>query len=127
MQNQKPKKTSKPIVEPVVLDARGISLGRIASRVAFLLRGKNSPSYRPWRLDAKKIVVTNARQIRITGKKPQQKVYRHHTHHPGGLKSITLGELLRVKPTAALHKAVMGMLPKNKLRKEMIRQLEIRE
>lgn len=108
------------------IDASGKILGRLATEVAILLRGKQKPTYTP-NIDAGDFVeVTNAKLIRVTGGKESKKEYHHFTGYPGGYKSMQL-KVLNVKdPTEALRRAVDGMLPKNRLRAVMIQRLTIR-
>lgn len=108
-----------------LVDAKGQILGRLASRIAMLLRGKNKPSFFPYKDLGDYVVVINAKDIKVTGKKREEKIYWHHTGYPGGLKKETLNELLKEKPTEALKKAILGMLPKNKLKKFWLKRLYI--
>lgn len=110
------------IREWVLIDAAGIPLGRLASKIAYYLRGKHQPSFTPhWNLGAA-VVVVNADKIALTGKKAQQKVYIRHTGYPGGQKHIPVALL---SPRRVLREAVKGMLPKNRLRDRMLRNLHI--
>ena len=107
------------------IDAQGKVLGRLASQIALLLRGKNKVDWQP-NVDGGDIVrVKNVGQIKITGRKLGQKVYYHHSSYPGGLKKEKLSELFAKNPSEVLRRAVWNMLPKNKLRKEMIKRLRI--
>jgi large subunit ribosomal protein L13 len=99
----------------VLVDAQGQTLGRLASRVAMLLRGKGKPAFAPHLDVGDFVVVINAEKVAVTGRKLRQKVYYHHSQYPGGLKSTALEKLLRERPEAVLEKAVRGMLPKTKL------------
>lgn len=108
--------------EWLLIDAAGQRLGRLASRIAFYLRGKHKPIYAPhWNLGPA-IVVINADKVILTGKKATQKVYTRHTGYPGGQKTIPIS---RVSPEFVLWHAVRGMLPKNRLRDRMLRNLHI--
>lgn len=99
----------------VIVDAKGIALGRVATRVASLLRGKHKPHYAP-HLDAGDfVVVINAEHIVLTGAKLTDKYYYHHTRYPGGLKSVQAQKLLAEKPTEMMRLAVKRMMPKNAL------------
>jgi large subunit ribosomal protein L13 len=107
------------------IDATDQPLGRLASRVATLLRGKHKPSF-VYNIDNGDFVhVENASKIKLTGKKLDQKKYYHHSGYPGGLKTKTLKELFEKNPAEVLKRAVYNMLPKNKLRKEMMKRLKI--
>lgn len=109
-----------------ILDAKNKSLGRLASEVAVLLRGKNKASFAPYLLSALKVKVINIGAIKISEKKANQKTYRRYSGYPGGLKITPLKSVLEKKgPAYVLRKAVEGMLPKNKLRAKMIKNLII--
>ena len=108
-----------------VVDAKGEVVGRLASQIATVLMGKDKPTYVPWRSDGDVVVVLNAKDIQFTGRKWDQKLYRWHTGYPGGLKQRTAKDAHSRDPTSVLKSAVMGMLPKNNLRKEMARKLRI--
>ncbi|MEK7189281.1 MAG: 50S ribosomal protein L13 [Patescibacteria group bacterium] len=108
------------------IDASGTPLGRIASRAALLLMGKNKASYVPYKDEGDAVVVENYAKMKITGDKLEQKRYYRPTKRPGGLKSESMRELLARRPEEVLKRAVYGMLPKNSLRKSMIRRLIIR-
>lgn len=107
------------------IDAKGQSLGRLATKVALLLRGKGKPSYQPHLDEGDAVVVTNFKNVRITGDKMEQKTYYRHSAYLGGLKSRTLKESFVVEPKEILRKAVWGMLPKNKLRSAQIKRLRV--
>jgi large subunit ribosomal protein L13 len=107
------------------IDAAGKVLGRLASEIAVLLRGKHKPTFVPYKDEGDFVVVKNIKNIKITGKKLEQKKYYRHSGYPGGLKEISLKKLFEKKPAEVLKKAVRGMLPRNKLRKEMIKRLKI--
>ena len=108
-----------------LFDAKGETLGRLATQIAHLLMGKNKPTF-SYHLDSGNyVVVVNAARIRVTGAKAKNKVYQHYTGYPGGLKEVSFRELMEKKPTEAVKKAVWGMLPKNKLRKKRITRLKI--
>jgi len=108
-----------------VVDADGRTLGRLATRVARLLTGKNKPTYTPFLDTGDYVIVINADKIRITGKKLTDKIYHHHTGFPGGLRSIAAGDLLAKKPEKVVQEAVFGMLPKSKLGHAMRRKLKV--
>lgn len=108
------------------IDAAGKPVGRIATQVAMMLRGKNKPSFSPNIDEGDFVTVTNAAQLRFTGKKLVQKDYYHHTQHPGGIKRTPMKKVFDAKPEEVLYRAVWGMLPKNKLRQDMIKRLTIK-
>ena len=111
--------------QTIKLDAKNQSMGRLASKIAMCLMGKNSPSYQQ-HIDAGDIVeVENASQMKFTGNKLQNKEYHHHTGYVGNLKTIKLKDLFPAKADLLLKKCVLGMLPKNRLRNEMIKRLKI--
>jgi large subunit ribosomal protein L13 len=109
----------------VLLDAQGQTLGRLASRVAMLLRGKDKPVFAPHMDVGEFVVIINAEKVAVTGRKLRRKVYYHHSQYPGGIKSVTLEKLLREKPERVLEKAVRGMLPKNKLGDALFGKLKV--
>jgi large subunit ribosomal protein L13 len=113
--------------KPVVISARGQVLGRLATQVAILLRGKDSVHFESYLLSGKPVVVTHAKEVIVTGNKLDKKLYQHHTGYIGNLKEISLRELMKRKPTEAIRHAVRGMLPNNRLRKHWLAALEIRE
>ena len=108
------------------IDATGQSLGRLATEVAMTLSGKTKPTYQPHIDGGDFVEVTNANKIKITGKKLDQKKYIWHSNFPGGLKSKKMGDVFAKNPGEVLKRAVMGMLPKNKLRDAMIKRLIIK-
>lgn len=109
------------------IDAKGKSLGRVASEAAAILRGKNSPDFAPNIAPNIKLTVINSDKFKVTGKKMKQKKYMRHSTYPGNLKSLKMEEVAEKKGMAhLLKKAVDGMLPKNKLRKQMIKNLVIK-
>ena len=108
-----------------LVDATDKTLGRLASEVAFRLRGKHKPTYTPHVDTGDHIVVVNAEKIRVTGNKMEDKIYHHHTGYIGNLKSIPLGDLMDKHPTRAIESAVKGMLPKNKLGRAMYKKLHV--
>jgi large subunit ribosomal protein L13 len=109
--------------EWVVIDAADQVLGRLASRVALILRGKNKPSFTPHVDCGDNVIIINADKVRLTGKKMTDKVYVRHTGYPGGQRFATPKELLNRKPLAVVEQAVKGMLPKNRLGAELFRNL----
>ncbi|MBI2875057.1 MAG: 50S ribosomal protein L13 [Firmicutes bacterium] len=108
-----------------VVDAEGQVLGRLATRIAGILRGKHKPIYTPHLDTGDYIVVVNAEKVVLTGKKPVQKKYYRHTLYPGGLKVTTLSELLKKKPERVIQTAVKGMLPHNRLGRKLFKKLHI--
>jgi large subunit ribosomal protein L13 len=108
-----------------VVDAEGQTLGRLATRIADVLRGKTKPQYTPHIDTGDFVVVVNAEKIGVTGNKLDQKMYHRHSGYPGGLRSRTLREQLERRPTEVLRKAVKGMLPKNRLASAQLTKLKI--
>ncbi|MFC2038044.1 50S ribosomal protein L13 [Chloroflexota bacterium] len=108
-----------------VVDAEGETLGRLASRIAPILRGKHKPIYTPHMDCGDFVVVVNAEKVRVTGRKLDQKMYHRHTGYPGGLKSISLRDQLDKYPERVLQAAIKGMLPKNKLGRRMMKKLKV--
>jgi large subunit ribosomal protein L13 len=108
-----------------LIDADGRILGRLATQVANLLRGKNKPQYVDFMDTGDFVVVVNAEKIKVTGKKLDQKKYYSHTGYPGGIKEKTLRELMDKKPEEVIRKAVWGMLPKNKLNRAIHKKLKV--
>ena len=107
------------------IDAKNQILGRLASKIAFILQGKHKPYYQPNKPGDDIVEVYNVDKIKITGKKLKQKQYFKHSGYPGGVKFIKLKELFQKNPGEVLKKAVYGMLPKNRLRKLRIKRLKI--
>ncbi len=108
-----------------LVDAEGLALGRVASEVAKILKGKNKPTYSTNIDCGDYVVVINASKIKLTGAKMTQKLYRHHTGFPGGLKEVKAKDMLERKPERMFEMAVKGMLPKNALGREMIKKLKV--
>ena len=108
-----------------VLDAQDLVLGRVASTVALLLMGKHKPTYTPFLDTGDHVIVINAAKVKLTGRKDEQKLYRHHTGYPGGLIEIGARKVRATRPTRMIEDAVSGMLPKNKLGKQMYRKLKV--
>ena len=108
-----------------VVDAEGMTLGRLASEVAKVLRGKNKPIFTPHIDTGDYVIVVNAEKVKVTGKKLDQKVYYHHSGYVGGLKETTLREMLAKKPEKVVELAVKGMLPKGPLGREMFTKLHV--
>ncbi len=109
----------------ILVDAAGQNLGRLASEVANLLRGKGKPSFVPHLDVGDFVVVINAEKVTVTGKKLRQKTYYHHSQYPGGIKAVTLGKLLDEAPERVFEKAVRGMLPKTKLGDALFTKLKV--
>ena len=108
-----------------VIDARGKILGRMATEIAKVLRGKHKPIYTP-NLDAGDfVIVVNAREIKLTGAKLDQKVYYRHTEYPGGIRERTAAQMLEEKPEELVMLAVKGMLPKNRLSRKLVTKLKV--
>ncbi|MDR1939436.1 MAG: 50S ribosomal protein L13 [Clostridiales bacterium] len=108
-----------------LIDADGLVLGRLASRVAAILRGKNKPTYTPNVDTGDHVIIVNCDKIVLTGKKLEQKYYRHHTFYPGGLKEIQAKKLVESKPEEVVYLAVKGMMPKNSLGRNMLKKLRV--
>jgi len=108
-----------------VVDAGGKVLGRLATEVARVLRGKHKPSFTPHVDGGDFIIVVNAKQVSLTGKKLEQKTYYRHSGYPGGIRATTAAKMLETKPDAVIHAAVKGMLPKNRLGRELLRKLKV--
>ncbi|MFA5358494.1 MAG: 50S ribosomal protein L13 [Patescibacteria group bacterium] len=109
------------------IDATGLAVGRIATKTAGLLMGKNKPGYSPHTDCGDFVEITNADKVKFTGKKLSQKVYYRHTHHPGGLKIKKMKELFDQKPEDVIRRAVSYMLPKNRLQKLMLKRLKFKK
>ena len=109
----------------VVIDATERSLGRVASRAASLLRGKTRPDYTPHQDMGDFVVIINAAKVRLTGSKPESKLYHRHTGWPGGIRTLAAGKMLDAKPEKLLEIAVKGMLPKNRLGHQLFNKLKV--
>ncbi|MDQ3913562.1 MAG: 50S ribosomal protein L13 [Actinomycetota bacterium] len=108
-----------------LIDAEGQTLGRLATEIALLLRGKNKPQYTPHVDTGDFVVVVNAEKVAVTGNKAEQKVYYRHTGYPGGLKETSYKVMLERKPTEILRKAVKGMMPRTRLGRQQFKKLKI--
>jgi large subunit ribosomal protein L13 len=108
-----------------VIDAEGAVLGRIASKAALILMGKHKPRYTPFLDTGDHVIVVNAAKVRLTGNKENQKLYRRHSGYPGGLTETLARTVRQTRPTRMVEEAVQGMLPKNKLGKQMYRKLQV--
>lgn len=106
------------------IDATDKVLGRLATRIAILLRGKHKPDFVPYEDMGDFVVVKNVDKVKLTGKKKEQKKYYHHSGYLGGLKEVPLEKIFKRKPGEVLKRAVLGMLPKNKLRTKQIKRLK---
>ena len=109
----------------LVLDAKGVALGRLATQAATILRGKHKPIFTTHVDTGDHVIVINAKEIRLTGKKLKEKTYYHHTGYPGGLKSTTAERLMGKRPEQIVVKAIRGMLPKSILGKRMGQKLRV--
>jgi large subunit ribosomal protein L13 len=108
-----------------LIDAEGKILGRLASQIANLLRGKNNPAFTPHQDTGDFVIVINAAAVRMTGNKLSTKVYYHHSGYPGGVRTHTAGQVLQQHPDRLLKQAVAGMLPKNRLGRQLATKLKI--
>lgn len=108
-----------------VVDAEGETLGRLASKIAPILKGKHKPSYTPHLDCGDFVIIVNAEKVRVTGRKLDQKFYHRHSGYPGGLTSISLKDQLDRYPARVLEAAIRGMLPKNRLGRRMIKKLKV--
>ncbi|MHB0875912.1 MAG: 50S ribosomal protein L13 [Anaerolineae bacterium] len=108
-----------------VVDAEGRTLGRLATQIATVLRGKNKAEFTPSADTGDFVIVLNAGKVRVTGRKLDQKVYYHHTLYPGGLRSVTLRDQLKRHPERVIQAAVKGMLPKNTMGRHLMRKLKV--
>ena len=108
-----------------VVDAAGKRLGRLASEVAKILRGKHKPQYTPFLDMGDHVIVVNAEKIVLTGRKLEQKMHHRHSGYPGGLKSVPYSRIMVERPERAIEYAVKGMLPHNRLGRKMVRKLKV--
>lgn len=108
-----------------IVDAEGKVLGRLASEVAKILKGKNKPIYTPHVDTGDHVIILNASKVVLTGKKLDQKMYRTHSQYPGGLKETPYRKLMAEKPEKAVYEAIRGMLPHNRLGRQMIKKLKV--
>ncbi len=108
-----------------IVDAEGRTLGRLASEIARVLRGKNKPQYTPHIDTGDFVVVVNAEKVVVTGRKAEQKVYRRHTGYPGGLRETSYEVMMERKPTEVLRKAVKGMMPRTRLGRKQFTKLKL--
>ena len=108
-----------------VVDAEGQTLGRLASKVAAILRGKNKPTFTPHVDCGDYVIVINAEKVAVTGKKRQEKIYKRHTGYPGGLRELTFEQLLEKHPEEVVKHAIKGMMPTGKLGRQMYKKLKV--
>lgn len=108
-----------------LVDAEGKTLGRMASQIASILRGKNKPIFTPFIDTGDFVIVINAEKVVLTGKKLDEKIYRHHSLYPGGLKETPYRKLLATKPELVIEEAVRRMLPKGPLGRQMVKKLKV--
>lgn len=113
--------------ETHTIDATDISLGRLASQISILLQGKNKVDYAPYKDNGDFVIVKNFNKVKFTGRKMKNKIYYSHSGYLGGLTELPLIKLFKKDPNQVLRRAVMGMLPRNKLRNNMIKRLKIEE
>jgi len=109
----------------IEINCKGKTLGRVASSAVKFLRGKDSPAFKPNKIPARKVILYNIKDIIISGRKDKQKVYYRHSGYPGGLKEIKYEEIFRRHPEFVVRQAIYGMLPANKLRKYILRNLQL--
>jgi len=109
----------------ILVDAEGKILGRMATEIAAILRGKTKPTYTPHADAGDFVVVINAEKVALTGRKCSQKMYYHHSGYPGGIKAISAEKLRQKRPEEIIRKAVWGMLPKNRLGRKLIKKLKV--
>ena len=108
-----------------VIDAEGETLGRLATRIASVLRGKHKPTFTPHMDMGDHVIVVNADKVVLTGAKGEQKLYNSHSGYPGGLRSVPFATMIDRRPTQVVEKAVTGMLPKNRLGRQMAKKLKV--
>ena len=108
-----------------IVDATDVSLGRLSTAVATILRGKNKPEFTPHVDTGDYVIIVNAEKVKVTGKKMEQKIYYHHSDYVGGMKETTLAEMMDKKPEKVIELAVKGMLPKGPLGRSMIKKLHV--
>jgi large subunit ribosomal protein L13 len=108
-----------------VIDAEGKSLGRVAAKAAYMIRGKNKPTYEPSQETGDFVIIVNAAKVAVTGRKRQNKMYYHHTGFPGGIKGFSFVQLIERDPVAPLEQAIKGMLPKGPLGRKLYKNAKI--
>ena len=109
----------------ILVDAKDQILGRLATKIASILRGKNHPQFTPHLPGESGVIVINVDKLKVTGRKKENKLYYHHTGYPGGIRSISYEKVIKKKPDFPLKHAVKGMLPKNRLGKKLLTRLKI--
>src|SRR6476619_118964 len=109
----------------LLVDANGLTLGRVATQIADMLRGKRKPEYTPHIDTGDFVVVVNAREIAVTGNKREAKLYHRHSGYPGGLRTRTLDDMLERQPEEVIRRAVKGMLPRNRLARQQLTKLKV--
>lgn len=119
--------TNNPKRNKIEIDATGQAVGRVCTQIATILRGKNKPDFTPHIDSGDFVTVINASKVKFTGRKLVQKDYHHHTMYPGGLKTISMKKVFEKDPTDVIRRAIVKMLPKNKLRKDMMKRLTIKK
>ena len=107
-----------------IVDVKDESLGRVASKIAYILQGKNNPSFEPRKRGENRVIVKNADKVKVTGRKAEQKIYYRHSGRPGGLKKLSYKNAFLRSPEWVIRHAVRGMLPKNKLLNERMKLIE---
>ena len=108
-----------------VVDAEDMILGRLSSQVAAILRGKHKPTFTPHVDTGDHVIIVNAAKVRMTGRKLDQKMYRHHTGYPGGLREVSYRHLLATKPEFAVYESIRRMMPKGPLGRKMLKKLRV--
>ncbi len=108
-----------------VIDAADQILGRVATKAATVLIGKHRPQYAPFLMTGSHVIIVNAGKIKLTGEKLDKKVYRWHTQYPGGLREVSARKVFDTRPERIVREAILGMLPKNRLRKRMVKRLKV--
>ena len=108
-----------------ILDAEGKTLGRLCTEAAMILRGKKKPTYTPFLDTGDYVIIINASKVQVTGKKGTDKIYKHHTGYPGGLKEATFDEMMAKDPEEVIRHAVKGMMPKGPLGRQMFKKLKV--
>ena len=108
-----------------ILDAEGKTLGRLCTEAAMILRGKKKPTYTPFLDTGDYVIIINASKVTVTGKKGTDKIYKHHSGYPGGLKEVSFNEMMAKDPTEVIRHAVKGMMPKGPLGRQMFKKLKV--
>ena len=108
-----------------ILDAEGKTLGRLCTEAAMILRGKKKPTYTPFLDTGDYVIIINADKVTVTGKKGTDKIYKHHSGYPGGLKEVSFNEMMAKDPTEVIRHAVKGMMPKGPLGRQMYKKLKV--